>query len=44
MAVLYGEAGGGIMLDVDNEEYRRLAQMVTLSMNLVVIKKKILAA
>jgi len=44
VAVLYGEAGGGIELDVDNEEYRRLAQMVTLSMNLVVIKKKILAA
>jgi hypothetical protein len=44
VAVLYGEEGGGIQLDVDNEEYRRLAQMVTLSMNLVVIKKKILAA
>lgn len=44
VAVLYGEEGGGILLDVDNEEYRRLAQMVTLSMNLVVIKKKILAA
>jgi hypothetical protein len=44
VAVLYGEGGGGIYLDVDNEEYRRLAQMTTLSMNLVVLKKKILAA
>jgi len=44
VAVFYGEAGGGILLDADNEEYRRLAQMVTLSMNLVVIKRKILAA
>lgn len=44
VAVLYGEEGGGIPLDVDNEEYRRLAQLVTLSMNLVVLKKKILAA
>lgn len=44
VAVLYGEAGGGLMLDPDNEEYRRLAKMVTLSMSLVVIKKKIVAA
>ncbi|NIM01823.1 MAG: hypothetical protein GTN89_13555 [Acidobacteria bacterium] len=44
VAVLYGEAGGGLMLDPDNEEYLRLAKMVTLSMSLVVIKKKILAA
>ncbi len=44
VAVLYGEEGGGILLDVDNEEYRRLAQMTTLSMNLVVLKKKIKAA
>ena len=44
VAVFYGEGGGGILLDVDNQEYRRLAQLTTLSMNLVVIKKKILAA
>jgi hypothetical protein len=43
VAVFYGEGGPGISLDVDNDEYRRLARMVTLSMNLVVIKKKILA-
>lgn len=44
VAVFYGDGGAGASLDVDDEEYRRLAQMVTLSMNLVVIKKKILAA
>lgn len=44
VAVFYGDGGPDAPLDVDNDEYRRLAQMVTLSMNLVVIKKKILAA
>ena len=44
VAVLYGDGGPGSPLEVDNDEYRRLAQMVTLSMNLVVIKRKILAA
>ncbi len=44
VAVLYGEGGPGTLLDVDSDEYRRLAQLVTLSMNLVVAKKKILAA
>ena len=44
VAILYGEGGPGTLLDVDNDEYRRLAQLVTLSMNLVVAKKKILTA
>ena len=44
VAVLYGEGGPGSLLDVDNDEYRKLAKLVTLSMNLVVAKKKILSA
>ena len=44
IAVLYGEGGPGSLLDVDNDEYRRLSELVTLSMNLVLVKNKILVA